>query len=163
APATPASGAATPPRVEVVQAPGEIDAMFEDLNAEDADEEVEEAAPDYESHYELGIAFRQMEMWDEAAREFKMALQGISDALPAYERLGECLVALRRYDEARRTLGLAVTQPGTDEEKVGVLFQLGIAHMRSGDRAAARTCLERVLQIDPSRADATQLLSTLPA
>jgi len=163
APAAPASGAATPPRVEVVQAPGEIDAMFEDLNAEDADEEVEEAAPDYESHYELGIAFRQMEMWDEAAREFKMALQGITDALPAYERLGECLVALRRYDEARRTLGLAVTQPGTDKEKVGVLFQLGIAHMRSGDRAAARTCLERVLQIDPSRADATQLLSTLPA
>ena len=163
APATPASGAATPPRVEVVQAPGEIDAMFEDLNAEDADQEVEEAAPDYESHYELGIAFRQMEMWDEAAREFKMALQGITDALPAYERLGECLVALRRYDEARRTLGLAVTQPGTDAEKVGVLFQLGVAHMRSGDRASARTCLERVLQIDPSRADATHLLSTLPA
>jgi len=163
APATPASGAATPPRVEVVQAPGEIDAMFEDLNAEDAEEEVEEAAPDYESHYELGIAFRQMEMWDEAAREFKMALQGITDALPAYERLGECLVALRRYDEARRTLGLAVTQPGTDADKVGVLFQLGVAHMRSGDRASARTCLERVLQIDPSRADATHLLSTLPA
>jgi tetratricopeptide (TPR) repeat protein len=104
-----------------------------------------------------------MEMWDEAAREFKMALQGISDPLPAYERLGECLVALRRYDEARRTLGLAATQPGEDREKVGVLFQLGVAHMRSGDRASARACLERVLQIDPSRADATHLLSTLPA
>ena len=163
APEAPASGAAAPPRVEVVQAPGEIDAMFEDLNVEDGDQEVEEAAPDFESHYELGIAFRQMEMWDEAAREFKMALQGIADPLPAYERLGECLVALRRYDEARRTLGLAATQPGEDTEKVGVLFQLGVAHMRSGDRASARTCLERVLEIDPSRADATHLLATLPA
>jgi len=163
APEAPAFGASAPPRVEVVQAPGEIDAMFEDLNAEDGEQEVKEEAPDYESHYELGIAFRQMEMWDEAAREFKMALQGISDSLPAYERLGECLVALRRYDEARRTLGLAVTQPGEDTEKVGILFQLGIAHVRSGDRVSARTCLERVLEIDPSRADATHLLSTLPA
>lgn len=163
APEQPATDLAPPPTVEVVQAPGEIDAMFEDLNGDDSDQEVEEAAPDYESHYELGIAFRQMEMWDEAAREFKLALQGISDPLPAYERLGECLVALRRYDEARRTLGLAATQPGEDREKVGILFQLGVAHMRSGDRASARACLERVLQIDPSRADATHLLSTLPA
>lgn len=159
----PATGSAPSSEVEIVQAPGEIDAMFSDLNREDSDEEVTEEAPDYESHYELGIAFRQMEMWDEAAREFKMALQGISDPLPAYERLGECLVALRRYDEARRTLGLAATQPGEDHEKVGVLFQLGVAHMRSGDRDSARACLERVLQIDPSRADATHLLSTLPA
>ena len=159
----PATGSAPSSEVEIVQAPGEIDAMFSDLNGEDSDQEVTEDAPDYESHYELGIAFRQMEMWDEAAREFNMALQGISDPLPAYERLGECLVALRRYDEARRTLGLAATQPGEDHEKVGVLFQLGVAHMRSGDRDSARACLERVLQIDPSRADATHLLSTLPA
>jgi tetratricopeptide (TPR) repeat protein len=163
APQPPATGSTSPSKVEIVQAPGEIDAMFEDLNGEDSDQEVEEEAPDYESHYELGIAFRQMEMWDEAAREFKMALQGIADPLPAYERLGECLVVLRRYDEARRTLGVAATQPGDDSQKAGVLFQLGVAHMRSGDRASARDCLERVLQIDPSRADATHLLSTLPA
>jgi tetratricopeptide (TPR) repeat protein len=140
---------------------GELDEMFLDLR-EDAGE-VNEYAPDYESHYELGIAFRQMEMWDEAAREFKLAVQGMADPLPAYEHLGESLLALRRYDEARRTLGVAATQPGQDQEKVGVLFYLGVAHLRAGDRASARTCLESVLQIDPSRADAAQLLSTLPA
>jgi tetratricopeptide (TPR) repeat protein len=147
--------------VEVLQPSGEIDAMFQDLNA--GDEEAEPTPPDYESHFELGIAFQQMEMWDEAAREFKLAVQGVADPLPAYERLGECLLALRRYDEARRTLGLAVAQPGQDEEKIGVLFHLGVAHLRSGDQAAARACLEQVVQIDPSRADAAHLLSTLPA
>jgi len=150
---------------EAVRPPGEFDEMFLELreDAEDADESAAESAPDYESHYELGIAFRQMEMWDEAAREFTLAVQGVADPLPAYERLGECLLALRRYDEARRTLGLAAAQPGPDEEKIGILFHLGVAHLRSGDRAAARTSLERVLQIDPSRSDAAHLLSTLPA
>lgn len=146
---------------EVERPPVEFDEMFLELR-EDT-EPADESVPDYESHYELGIAFRQMEMWDEAAREFRLAVQGVADPLPAYERLGECLLALRRYDEARRTLGLAAAQPGEEGEKIGVLFHLGVAHLRSGDRAAARTCLERVVQIDPSRADAAHLLSTLPA
>ena len=156
-----AAASAGPSADEAVRPPGEFDEMFIELR-EDA-ESTDESAPDYESHYELGIAFRQMEMWDEAAREFKLAVQGVADPLPAYERLGECLLALRRYDEARRTLGLAVAQPGQDEEKIGVLFHLGVAHLRSGDGAAARACLEQVVQIDPSRADAAHLLSTLPA
>lgn len=150
-----------PGTVEVVQVPAEIDAMFQDLNAEGEDGENE--PPDYESHYELGIAFQQMEMWDEAAREFKRAVQGMTDPLPAYEALGQCLLALRRYDEVKRTLGVAVTQPGPDEARAGVLFHLGLAHLRSGDAASARTCLERVLAIQPARADAAQLLSSLPA
>lgn len=145
----------------ISRAPGDFDAMFQDLK-EDGEPEAD-AAPDYESHYELGIAFRQMEMWDEAAREFKLAGQGMAEPLKAYERLGECLVALRRYDEARRTLAVAVTQPGQDGDRAGVLFQLGVASLRSGDREAARSCLERVLKIDPSRSDAAQVLSTLPA
>jgi tetratricopeptide (TPR) repeat protein len=159
--AAPAAEAVEQTRVEVVKSPGEIDAMFEDLNVEDGD--AKEAPPDFESHFELGVAFKQMEMWDEAAREFKQALQGIGNPLLAYENLGECLLALRRYDEARRTLGFAATQPGPDQDKAGVLFQLGVAHLRSGDTPSARTCLERVVEIDPSRADATRLLSTLPA
>ena len=145
----------------VSRAPGEFDAMFQDLKEEEDSEA--DATTDYESHFELGIAFRQMEMWDEAAREFRLAGQGMGEPLKAYERLGECLVALRRYDEARRTLAVAVTQPGQDQDRAGVLFQLGVASLRSGDSEAARSCLERVLKIDPSRADAAQVLSTLPA
>jgi tetratricopeptide (TPR) repeat protein len=154
------TGSAT--NIEVVQPPDAIDEMFRDLKV-DGEEAEDETAPDYESHYELGIAFRQMELWDEAAREFKLAAEGLTAPLPAYERLGECLLALRRYDEARRTLSVAVTHPGPGAEKAGVIFQLGVAHLRSGDRTAARACLEQVLELDPSRADAEHLLSTLPA
>ncbi len=145
----------------VVQQPDEFDEMFGDMR--EGEGSAEKAAPDYESHYELGIAFRQMEMWNEAAREFNLAVQGMAEPLPAYERLGECLLALRRYDEARRVLGTAAVQPGEEKAKVGVLFHLGVAHLRAGDPGAARECLERVVRIDPSRADAAQLLSTLSA
>jgi tetratricopeptide (TPR) repeat protein len=161
APTAPPAESLEPAGRAVEHLPGEIDAMFGDLGA-DA-EVVAEATPDYESHFELGIAFRQMEMWDEAAREFKLAAQGLKNPLPAYENLGACLLELRRYDEARRTLEVAVAQPGPDAEKAGVLYQLGVAHLRSGDSAAARSCLERAVRLNPSRADAAALLSTLPA
>lgn len=142
--------------------PGEFDQIFDELR-EPGEESSAVTAEDFDSRFELGVAFRQMEMWDEAAREFKAAAQGMTDPLPAYERLGECLNALRRYDEARRTLGVAVTHPGEEADKVGILFQLGVAHLRSGDREGARSFLQRVVQIDPTRADAAQLLSSLPA
>ena len=145
----------------VVQQPDEFDEMFGDMR--EGDGPAEKAAPDYESHYELGIAFRQMEMWNEAAREFNLAAQGMAEPLPAYEELGECLLALRRYDEVRRVLGTAAAQPGEEKAKVGVLFHLGVAHLRAGDPGAARECLERVVRIDPARTDAAQLLSTLSA
>jgi len=158
---SPGESAGTGRRPVIAQRPDEFDEMFGDLRAEESP--AEKAVPDYESHYELGIAFRQMEMWDEAAREFTVAAQGMAEPLPAYERLGECLVALRRYEEARRVLGTAAVQPGEDEAKVGVLFHLGVAHLRAGDPDAARECLERVVRLDPSRTDAAQLLSTLSA
>lgn len=145
----------------VVQQPDEFDEMFGDLRKGDGP--AEKAVPDYESHYELGIAFQQMEMWNEAAREFNLAVQGMAEPLPAYERLGKCLLALRRYDEARRVLGTAAVQSGEEKAKVGVLFHLGVAHLRAGDPGAARECLERAVRIDPSRTDAAQLLSTLSA
>jgi tetratricopeptide (TPR) repeat protein len=135
----------------------EFDEMFDDLRQPGG-----QAEPDYESHYELGVAFRQMQMWDEAAREFKLAVQGMDEPLPAYELLGEALIHLRRYEEARRTLSTAVAQPGEDgSAKAGILFHLGVAHMRAGDPEEAKACLERVVRLDPSRADASQLLSTL--
>ncbi len=142
--------------------PGEFDQIFDDLR-EPEEESSGVAAEDFDSRFELGVAFRQMEMWDEAVREFKAAAQGMADPLPAYERLGECLITLRRYDEARRTLGVAVAHPGEEADKVGILFHLGVAHLRSGDREGARSFLQRVVQIDPTRADAAQLLSSLPA
>ncbi len=161
APRSPEESATPGTKPVVVQQPDEFDEMFGDMR--EGDGPAEKAAPDYESHYELGIAFRQMEMWNEAAREFNLAAQGMAEPLPAYERLGECLLALRRYDEARRVLGSAAVQPGEEKAKVGVLFHLGVAHLRAGDPGAARECLERVVQIDPSRTDAAQLLSTLSA
>lgn len=149
------AGAGRTPSAKPLPA-SEFDELFEELREGEAEE-----VPDYESHHELGIAFRQMQMWEEAAREFKQAVQGVEDPLPSYELLGEALIRLRRYEEARRTLSTAAAQPGPDAEKVGVLFHLGVAHLRAGDASEARRCLERVVSLDPDRAGAVQLLSTL--
>lgn len=152
---TPASLEARPAGVDDPSA--DFDQMFDDLrNPADAGE------PDYESHYELGVAFRQMQMWDEAAREFKLAVEGMDEPMRAYEMLGEALNHLRRYDEARRTLSTAIARPGGDGmAKAGILFHLGVAHMRAGEATEAKACLERAVRLDPGRSEAAHLLSTL--
>jgi tetratricopeptide (TPR) repeat protein len=122
--------------VQVVPS-AEFDDLFEDLRESEAPSAAEEP-PDYESHYELGVAFQQMEMWEEAARELAIAVGGMDDSVPA-------------------------AWPGSEERKADVILMLGVAQLRSGDRSAARSTLERVLRIDASNARAAQLLSTLPA
>jgi tetratricopeptide (TPR) repeat protein len=133
--------------------------MFDDLREASGPEEAE--GPDYESHYELGVAFRQMQMWDEAAREFRLAAHGLREPLLAYELLGECLIELRRYEEARRILATAAAQPGEEADRIPILYLLGVAHLRAGDRQQARECLDRVVRNDSSHEKAAQLLSTL--
>jgi tetratricopeptide (TPR) repeat protein len=140
----------------------EIDDLFEDIR-EAEEPSVSEEPPDYDSHYELGVAFQQMEMWEEAARELTIAVQGMDDSVPAYELLGRSLLSLKRYDEACRVLTAAAAEPASEERKVDLIFMLGVAYLRSGDTSSARSTLERVLRADRSHAEAAQLLSTLPA
>jgi tetratricopeptide (TPR) repeat protein len=147
------------PAAESGESSREFDQMFDDLREASGPEEAE--GPDYESHYELGVAFRQMQMWDEAAREFRLAAHGLREPLLAYELLGECLIELRRYEEARRILATAAAQPGEEADRIPILYLLGVAHLRAGDRQQARECLDRVVRNDSSHEKAAQLLSTL--
>lgn len=138
---------------------GEFDELLEDLREDVAVQEPE--ATDYESHYELGIAFRQMQMWEEAARELRLAVQGLPDPTHAYELLGQSLINLRRYDEARRILAAAAERPEGGEDRSPILYQLGVAHLRAGDREQARQCLERAVSLNSGHAEAARLLSSL--
>jgi tetratricopeptide (TPR) repeat protein len=117
---------------------------------------------DFTSHYELGVAFAQMAMWEEAARELQAAVRGLEDPLPAYELLGECLIALEKYGVAERVLAVAEALPtGDDVEKLGILYFLGLACLLGGDASTGREYLERVCTVDIGYRDAAARLSSL--
>jgi len=99
---------------------------------------------DPEAHLELGIAFKQMEMWDEAITELQRAAAGLSDPIRVWVVQAECL------ERAGRTA-----------EALEVQYQLGLALQERGDTAGAVRCFSGIVNVDGSFRDAAARLSAL--
>ncbi|HMG01453.1 MAG TPA: tetratricopeptide repeat protein, partial [Gemmatimonadaceae bacterium] len=83
---------------------------------------------DFDSHYDLGVAYKEMGLIDEAVAEFQKALRGATQRIRAYEALGQCFIDRNEHDVAITVLGRALREPGMeDEDLIGVLYLLGFA------------------------------------
>jgi tetratricopeptide (TPR) repeat protein len=104
---------------------------------------------DHQTHYDLGLAFREMGLLDEAIGEFQKALRSPEGRLRTAEALGQTFFEQGRPAVAEAVLR-SVEQGGTegDAEKIGVLYWLGRALEAQGRGPAARGCYERVLAVD---------------
>ena len=104
---------------------------------------------DFDSHYDLGIAYREMGLIDEAIAEFQKALRGATNRIRAYEALGQCFIDRREYDVAVSILGRALREPGMeDEDLIGVLYLLGFASEEGRKPRDAAAYYHRVFAID---------------
>ena len=116
---------------------------------------------DANSHCELGLAFHQMGMWDEAAAELQSALPGLADVSEVLEALGECLHQAGRNEEAVEVLAPRIEEVGDDHAMVGALYYLAQALRAEGLDREARDMLSRVESTVPGYRDTAQLLSEL--
>lgn len=120
--------------------------VLSDILSELQDDLGEEAveAEDPETHYNLGIAFKEMGLLDEAIGELQKvchALEhGNSFAQPvqAYTWLAQCLVDKGVPEAAVRWYEKALTLPGLDHtSRCAIYYDLGSAYEASGDKKAA--------------------------
>ena len=105
-------------------------------------------AEDYQSHYDLAIAFKEMGLLDEAIAEFQKALGSTSNRLPTYESLGQCFLEKGQPKLAASILGRALNERATEEQLVGVLYLLGRAAEEQGNAADALAYYQRVFVQD---------------
>ena len=111
--------------------------------ADNVDEE------DYESHYDLGVAYKEMGLIDEAVAEFQKALRGHSNRVRAYEALGQCFVEKDQYQVAASVLSRAIAiGEGDDHHLVGVLYLLGRATEALSRNRDALDYYQRVFAVD---------------
>jgi tetratricopeptide (TPR) repeat protein len=104
---------------------------------------------DHQSHYDLGIAYREMGLIDEAIAEFQKALRSTDDRVKTYEALGQCFLEKQHYPVAITMLSRALTDGRHgDDTLIGVLYMLGTACEAVGRHAEARTYYERVYAVD---------------
>jgi tetratricopeptide (TPR) repeat protein len=117
---------------------------------------------DFDSHYDLGVAYREMGLIDEAIFEFQKALRGATQRIRAYEALGQCFIDRAEHDVAITVLGRALREPGMeDEDLIGVLYLLGFASEGSRKPRDAAAYYQRVFAIDIDFRDVSKRLKQM--
>lgn len=99
---------------------------------------------DYETHYNLGIAYKEMGLTDEAIGEFQLAAKDPLHAVECCAMLGLCFLekglpqlAVKWYRKGLETIGVK------DEDKLGLQYALAGVLEQIGDREGAyRTYLD---------------------
>jgi tetratricopeptide (TPR) repeat protein len=104
---------------------------------------------DYQAHYDLGVAFKEMGLLDEAVAEFQRALRAPEGRLRTSEALGICFFEKGQFAVAEAVLRRAVdTLPGGDDDKIGLIYWLARAAEEQGRADVARALYERALAVD---------------
>ncbi|HEY2898725.1 MAG TPA: tetratricopeptide repeat protein [Gemmatimonadaceae bacterium] len=117
---------------------------------------------DHESHYDLGVAYKEMGLLDEAISEFQKALRGTEQRVRTYEALGQCFVEKRQYQIAMTILQRALNDAGaSDDTLVGVLYLLGYASESLQKWEDAVRYYERVFTVDIQFRDVGDRLSAV--
>ncbi|HET7551475.1 MAG TPA: tetratricopeptide repeat protein [Gemmatimonadaceae bacterium] len=134
----------------------EMLAMFKQGVAANVDE------ADHEAHYDLGVAYKEMGLLDEAISEFQKALRGTGNRARTYEALGQCFVERGQHQIAVTILSRALGDKSyTDDMLVGVLYLLGYASETLGRWADAQRFYERVFAVDIEFRDIGQRLAVV--
>ncbi len=117
---------------------------------------------DFESRYDLGVAYKEMGLLDDAIGEFQRALRSKAHRLPAYEALGQCFVEQERFQVAATVLTRALHEPGLDDQqRVGVLYLLAYSCEALHRFDDARSYFHRVYAIDINFRDVAARLAAL--
>ncbi|PYP77320.1 MAG: hypothetical protein DMD35_15380 [Gemmatimonadetes bacterium] len=149
--------------VEEKEPTGDEDADFQDMLRkfkQGVSENVEEE--DHQSHYDLGVAYKEMGLLDESIAEFQKALRAPSNRVPTYEALGQCFMEKGQHQMASTILSRALHEKGVSEDQlVGVLYLLGRCAEQRGQLEQAVEYYQRVFVIDIQFRDVGERLAAV--
>ncbi|MGH9971133.1 MAG: tetratricopeptide repeat protein [Pyrinomonadaceae bacterium] len=129
--------------------------IFEEFRA--AAEEEPVAQEDFETHYNMGTAYKEMDLVDEAIQEFQTAASltkpgdGTSKYLQCCNMLGHCFLqkGMPRAALPWFKKGLETTGAHEDEYKA-LRYELGLAYEQLGDLTRALEMFTEVYSVDVS-------------
>lgn len=137
-------------KVEDEEPTGDEERDFQDMLArfkQGIDENIDEA--DFQSHYDLGVAFKEMGLLDEAISEFQRALRAPDGKLRTSEALGVCFFEKGAYAVTESILRRGLELPASgDQERLGVLYWLARALEEQGKGSDAKELYGRVFAVD---------------
>ncbi|MCJ7499227.1 tetratricopeptide repeat protein [bacterium] len=104
---------------------------------------------EYETHYNLGIAYKDMGLLDDAILEFESVTRDPTLAQDSLSMMAMCHVEKRDYESAIIAIGQAI-DISNEGSKTGLFYQLGEVREKQKQWAAAASAYEQVQSDDPA-------------
>jgi len=119
---------------------------------------------DFQSHYDLGVAYKEMGLLDEAIAEFQKALRATEGRLRSSEALGVCFFEKGQFAVAETILRRGLDMQGvSDADRIGLLYWTGRALEEQGKAADALVVYNRVFAVDITFQDVSGRVQALHA
>ena len=136
-----------------------LDDIFEDFKKGVEDQANKE---DIDTHYNLGVAYKEMGLLDDAISEFSMTPEGERRYFLSRYMLGLCYLEKGEYEgaitELQNALTLSYNLGEASQERIGMHYDLGLAHQGAGNNDSALYEFQKVYDLDPGyREVATKL------
>lgn len=104
---------------------------------------------DAESHFNLGIAYKEMGLLDDAVNELSSAMRHHSRRFDALILKGVCLAEKGDTETAEQVLAEGLSMPGLNEpERVSLNFELGLLKEANGELESALKLFSEVARVD---------------
>jgi tetratricopeptide (TPR) repeat protein len=158
----------------VLQQPNGLDAglaeIFEEYRVSAESEDDANGNGDYETHYNLGLAYKEMDLFEEALEEFQLAAGLVSpdDGTPRYLQccnlLGHCFMDKGVPQLAVKWFNKGFTTPAASEdERQALRYELAAAYEQVGDLHRAIDLFTEVYGINVSYRGVNERLRELKA
>jgi len=122
------------------------------------------SAEDYETHYNLGIAYKEMGLVDEAIGEFQLASKDVGRAVECCSMLGHCFLEKGMPQLAVKWFRKGLETPSiTPIETAGMLYDLGSVYQDTGDWELAIKTFQEVSALNRNYRDVARRVKDLEA
>jgi tetratricopeptide (TPR) repeat protein len=163
----PANGAAAHAAPAGGEMSGPLGDLFEEFRSE-MGELGKDEHEDLETHYNLGIAYREMGLLEEAISEFQRVAKS-ADKGPAFRYAMQCctLLGLAFMEKGQPAIAAiwyerALQTPGLEQESILALrYDLGVAQELAGDKAGAVKSFSQVYAMNIDYRDVSERINLL--
>jgi pilus assembly protein FimV len=116
---------------------------------------------DANTHYDLGLAYKEMGLHDEAIKAFEKVLRAPGREVQCRVMIGMCHREMNNHQEAIQEFKQGLHANASDRERLSLYYEIGITYEAMGDPSEALYFYESVLKRDPAFADAAQRAETI--
>jgi tetratricopeptide (TPR) repeat protein len=136
-----------------------IEQLFKEFQRGVAEQVQEE---DFDTHFNLGLAYREMGLLDEAIGEFQLSAKSPEYLVESASMIGACFLEKGFPEQGAEWYERALAAPGLAlEMELGLRYELGRAQEAAGNTEAALASFSEVLAINPAYRDIMDRVSKL--